>query len=342
MMLRRLLTGVVSVACILLVMAWMPGCSKQQSPEKKPQNALQQGKSEVSESFTKMVAGTEMLVVDLSGKTKNIQIQGMGEQTDQNGAVNQNTQGQTATTQGQQQGQQNQTGQQGQQQKQGQSQQSGQQAQTTQTGQGQNTAQQTNQKQVQANTTQPSDSDWGQTQKTLKDLHQNWNSLEPDVARAGLTMEARDGFEKALEDLTRNVAAKNSKASLIGAIETYKAFSDMANVLKTELPPSYYRLKYLLMAATAQAGMDKWEAAKDHAAGFKQQNEMLKTREQESTAQMFAQLDHALNDLYRAIEIKERDLVMIKSEIAMKNLEQLKQKLTEGQSQQQNGTGQSQ
>ena len=52
-----------------------------------------------------------------------------------------------------------------------------------------------------------------------------------------LNPEVRDQFEKTMEELTMNISERKARESLIGAIELYRSYSDMAMVLKSKLPP---------------------------------------------------------------------------------------------------------
>jgi hypothetical protein len=329
---------------LLLFMTAMAGCSKK-GAEQKPQGENTQTETKEPESFAQIVNETDALIMTIGQKVNFVEMpaqqQQQGGQTaagsqpmQQQGQQDQQQAGQQGQEQGtQQSGQQNQEQQQqnGQQQQQQQQGQQGQQQDQQQQGQQNNRQQST----VQAN--QQSTNNWTKEQESIKKINQQWNSLEPEAIRAGLNPEIRDKFEKTMEELTMNISDRKAKESLLGAIELYHSYSDMAAVLKSKLPPPYYRVKYEVMMTAALANGLQWDAAQPHASSLTQQWEMLKMKDEGKNSETFTKTEYALTDVKRAVELKQKQLVLIKTEIAMQNLEDLRKKLTDNKGGGQNG-----
>lgn len=141
-------------------------------------------------------------------------------------------------------------------------------------------------------------------------------------------MPSIDQFEKTMEELTMNISERKARESLIGAIELYRSYSDMAMVLKSKLPPPYYRVKYELMMSAARANALQWDMARQHASSLSQHWEMLRMKNEGQDNEVFTKTEYSLTDVKRAVDLKQKQLVLIKAEIAMQNLEDMKKKLS--------------
>ncbi len=130
---------------------------------------------------------------------------------------------------------------------------------------------------------------------------------------------------------------KKAEPSLMGAIELYRFYADMASALKTKLPPPYYRVKYEVMIIAALGNVTQWETAKQHAIALMQNWDMLKMKDEGQNTESFTKTEYSLNDVKRAVESQQKQLVLIKSEISVQNLEELKKMLTQGSSGQKGG-----
>ncbi|MGI6434381.1 MAG: hypothetical protein ACOX0F_03345 [Syntrophomonadaceae bacterium] len=107
--------------------------------------------------------------------------------------------------------------------------------------------------------------------------------------------------------------------------------------MKSKLPAPAYRLKYEIMIMAAYAHMQNWTLAQNHSSGLTQQWEMLKMKDEGTNSEAFTQSEYALTDFRRAVEMKQKQLVLIKAEIALKNLDELSKKLAQASVLQNNG-----
>jgi len=334
---------------LLVFVISLTGCSKKE-PEQKPQAGDTQNENKEPESFAQIIQETDALIMTIGQKVNFVEMPVQGQQGGEQSAAS-SQQPQQQGQQGQQAGQEGQATQPGGQQNQGQQQQSGQgqsqqqQGQQDQQQQGQQNQQQQGQpdkgQQFTAQTNQQRTNDWTKEQDSIRKINQQWNSLEPEAIRAGLNPEVRDQFEKTMEELTMNISERKARESLIGAIELYRSYSDMAAVLKTKLPPPYYRVKYEVMMSAARANALQWDVAQQHANNLSQHWEMLRMKNEGKDNETFTKTEYALTDVKRAVDLKQKQLVLIKAEIALQNLEDMKKKLIQNTSVQnsQQGSG---
>jgi len=160
-------------------------------------------------------------------------------------------------------------------------------------------------------------------------IHESWNNLEPEAAKAGMSSASRDDFEQELDKLTTAISEQKLDESLLSSIELYKKFSDLIQVFSLSLPPDYFQVKYEAMAAMARAAGQDWEQASAHMASIKEPWDRLKVQAQKAGQETIMKTDFAVTDLENAVNSNQLSLVMIKGDILMKNLKALEQKLSQ-------------
>ncbi len=178
-----------------------------------------------------------------------------------------------------------------------------------------------------ANTTDKT-KDFKNEQKMVERLHQEWNNLEPEAIKAGLNPAGQDEFEKALDELTKNIYGQKLEESRLSAIGMYKVFARVSALFATPVPPDFYKVKYEAMTAAALAESQTWDKAGEHLKPLEEQWDSLKSQAKQVDASMIMKTDLAVTDLKKAIESKEKDLVSIKSDILKNNLKKMEEKLS--------------
>ncbi len=168
---------------------------------------------------------------------------------------------------------------------------------------------------------------WSKITDTIKKIHQSWNEVEAKVVKEGLTTDVRDKFEKSLEELTIKTNDKNIEESVFAALEVYRYYPDMVDLFNSKIPAEFYRLKYEVMLIRAESGRLKWEQASAELPKLKAQWDILKKSEAIKDEDISTKTENSLNDLENAVEKQEACLVEIKSEIMMKNMDAIEQKL---------------
>lgn len=174
---------------------------------------------------------------------------------------------------------------------------------------------------------QESGIEWTKAEESIKKIHREWNDVEPEAVKAGLSNTVRDEFEKTLEELTMSIEKKDKENGLINAIEIYDRYANLSQVFSTSVPPAYFRFKYMVMLSSTYGIMGDWEQARKNLPSLQEHWMTLKTTAEEQDAMLLAQIEYALTDLTRAIDMEARELVVIKNEIIMTNMEKLKEEM---------------
>lgn len=174
----------------------------------------------------------------------------------------------------------------------------------------------------------PSGGDWQKINAGIKNLHNNWNTLEPEAIKAGLTIGSRDNFEQTLNLLTIQASNQDTTESLMAAISLYKYYADLAQVFAMPIPPEFFRVKYEAMSAIGETGRNEWQIAREHILRLQEHWENLKVQAKEVDSSLITCTEFAIHDLEEAIEREQIELVMIKGEIAINNLKKLEEKLS--------------
>lgn len=299
--LARIKLRIITVS-ILVGLLMLPACSNKDKEAQKPQMSSQQ-KAKAPEEMKSIVTDLEMIISELEQKVKMSKASPLAQNTK---IAAQSQQGQQNQQQGEsQQGQQNQQGQQGQSQ------------QTQQSQGGQSQSSQQNQM-----------SAWQKEDTSIKNIHRNWNALEPEAIKAGLSTADRDSFEQALEKLTLAVSSQKKEESLTAAIEVYGKYANLVKTFNSAVPAEFYQLKYEVMIAADKAMKKEWTAAEEHIPKIEESWTNLKVKAEKQDGKSISRTDFSITDLKQALKTQQPDLLMIKAEIVMNNLQQMQKELS--------------
>jgi len=339
------------VLILILCMIALPGCSKSSAAKKPSDFSGQKPKAPAQLKTISTDLDTIISELDKKFKTKKMAVMQQNIQLIPQTGQSQSGQSQTGQSQsGQSQSGQSQSGQsQSGQSQSGQSQSSqskSEQSQTDPSQSGQSQTGQTPAKQSQTGQTQPAQTqttqknqtqttqlqgqamDWQKEFSTLKDIHSTWNILMPEAVGAGMTISARDQFDKALEQLTQDISNQKLEESISDALILYKNYADLTSLFTTSVPSEFFQVKYEVMSAVFESSRKNWSAAAEHVPKFKEHWVYLSAQSKEVDAKLVSQTEFAILDLERAIQSKQMELVIIKGEIAMTNLKNLEEKLS--------------
>jgi len=171
-------------------------------------------------------------------------------------------------------------------------------------------------------------SNWQKEYMSLKNIHNAWNSLEPDAVEGGLSVNSRNAFEKALQELTTGISNEKLEESLMAAINLYKYYAELTQVFKTQVPPEFYQVKHVVMAGIFEAGRGDWTKAQAYLPAIEEHWAHLKMQAKDTDPKVLSCTEFALKDLEDAIKAQQIEMVVIKGEIAMNNLKSLEEKLS--------------
>ncbi|CFX68268.1 Uncharacterized [Syntrophomonas zehnderi OL-4] len=174
--------------------------------------------------------------------------------------------------------------------------------------------------------------DWQAEETSLINIHSSWNALEPKAVKDGLGMTERNDFEQILDELTVGISQQNINSSLMSAIALYGQYAKLTRIFKMPIPPDFYETKYQLLAAAAEAGNANWEQAEGRIADIKESWHRFKLQSKIKDENLLNKSEFAIEDVIRALENQQMDILVIKSAIALNNLQQIEKELQKVQS----------
>ncbi len=114
----------------------------------------------------------------------------------------------------------------------------------------------------------------------------------------------------------------------MAAIELYGQYANLVEQFDTPVPSDFYRLKYEIMSASAEAGQKEWNIAQERVPRIKEYWNHVKVQAKVKDENLMNCTEFSLQDLENAFKSQETDLLLIKTEIVMKNLQELEKKLS--------------
>ena len=290
-------TLVVMLAIILLILS-STSCSRmlgQNNNKQQGQNEQQQQKKDPPSALTEMEKETDNMIQQIQ-KVRDQRTQMVRQQMNASQKENNDEQG----NQGQQKS--NQSGQ-----KQGQQQQGKQQK---------NQNQDVQQTQLTIN--------WQDFEKRIKAVNELWNNYEPQAKKDGAPDVLISQFEKQLNTLTSTIMARNEEETLVAANGLYQYYPQFFNLYRHKAPPEIKEIKYYLQEIVINAEAGKWEDAAALLENMEKAWQTAKSRMQKPDHELNERIDHAMQDFSQVVKQKDLQLVKIKGEILLKNVEKVK------------------
>ena len=282
------------IPILIIAIVLLPGCSGKSNKEsKKP---AQQSSQKPPEELKKIVSDIENMITDISElinmKSSTQQIKNTNTNLSQNKISEQSGNNQSDNTQSKS----NQT-----------------KPQTEQTN---------------TNSIMQQQKSWQTLAEKLKDIHKNWNRIESEAIKAGLTVAERKKFEAGMENLTMAISQKDEMNSLKAAIELYGQYASLAKVFKSSIPADYYRTKYEILSAGIEAMGGEWDKAVERMPLLKESWNSFKTQVKVKDEKLLSRSDLSMDDFEAAVAGKNKELLLIKTEIVLENLKQIEKSLS--------------
>ncbi|HZK86480.1 MAG TPA: hypothetical protein VFC40_00775 [Syntrophomonas sp.] len=179
-----------------------------------------------------------------------------------------------------------------------------------------------------SNSSKTQEDPWMKLESGLKDIHKSWNKIEPEAIKAGLSVSEIKGFEQAIEKLTLQISKQNKMGSLGDAIELYGQYANLAKVFKSPVPADYYKTKYEIMAASVEATNGEWTKALERAPKIKDYWKSLKVQAKVKDEKIISRSEFSMDDFETALNSNNLDLLIIKAEIVLENLQQIEKAMS--------------
>lgn len=165
---------------------------------------------------------------------------------------------------------------------------------------------------------------WADIEKTVTNIHRDWNMLEAEAMKQGMDTVTRDSFEQALAHFTVTLEQKIPQESLFAVLDVYKYYPDLVELFENKVPADFYRVKYEVMMIRAQASREEWIMAGEHISKMKTAWGNLKKDEKlKNEKDMVKQTENSLEDIELGVEMEDTKLVEIKGSIALDNLDKV-------------------
>lgn len=169
---------------------------------------------------------------------------------------------------------------------------------------------------------------WQQTTQLVKKLRQDWNVLEPQASKAGLSTTQRDNIKTALDNLTTAVGAQNTEKSMAAAIELYRQSGSLAKVFRSPVPPEYFQLSYEIMMSAMEAEKMQWSAAEARIPKIQSTWSTVKTAAKDKNSSLINQTESSFRDYEKSIRGRQTEIVATQAEIVLQNLKAVEEALT--------------
>jgi len=165
---------------------------------------------------------------------------------------------------------------------------------------------------------------WQDFEKSIKTLNELWNNYEPQAKKDGASDVLIYKFETQLNTLTNTVMAHNEDGTLLAANDLYQYYSQFLNLYRHKAPPEIKEVKYYMQQILIYAEAGKWENAATLLENMEKAWQTAKSRMQKPDEKLNERINYAMEDFLQAVKQKDLELVKLKGEILLKNLEKIK------------------
>jgi len=170
---------------------------------------------------------------------------------------------------------------------------------------------------------------WEKVNDTVKEIHTTWNDYELKAIADGIDEEDIRSFEEALNNLTIECDEKKDTEILIEANKVTRSLGKILEFYKTDGQSEMMELKYYIRQTHLLGVMNKWEQATDDISKtepiLNKFRQRIKTDEE--IDELLKKLRLSIDDIKDVIPNKNVELLKIKRDIALKNLEEINKKM---------------
>lgn len=165
---------------------------------------------------------------------------------------------------------------------------------------------------------------WQDFEKKIKTLNELWNGYEAQAKKDGANDTLISRFEEQLNTLTSAIMSQNEEETRVAANELYQYYPQFLNLYKHNAPPEIKEIKYYVQQILINAEAGKWQDAAAMLANMEKAWQTAKSRMQKPDQELNARIDNAMQDFSQVVRQKDFQLVKIKGEILLKNVEKVK------------------
>lgn len=167
--------------------------------------------------------------------------------------------------------------------------------------------------------------DWKDVDKAIKETHFIWNSYEVEGVKKGATSEDIRKFEDSLNRMTISVENKDYNNIIKNGSEVYLSLSSFFDFYKDEIGGYVLKIKSYIYQTYLYGSLGDWAKAGESIAEGKTfvNNIRQRMKKDYNKTKVVEKLNYSLENMENAIKDQNIDLVRIKKDIVIKNLEEL-------------------
>lgn len=166
---------------------------------------------------------------------------------------------------------------------------------------------------------------WEKVDKKIKEVHEKWNMYQPESVKKGVTTDKTDKFGESINSLAKSIEMRNIKDIYNFGSESMLNLKPIFDLYPDEIKGDTNKLKYITYQSYLKFIDDKVtqsvsllnEAPEDI------QKIKLKLEKKDSKIEILDKLELAIRDMSKSLKLNSINLIRIKKDIIIKNLEEL-------------------
>ncbi len=169
---------------------------------------------------------------------------------------------------------------------------------------------------------------WDMIKVAITDLHDQWDRLESHVTEENISQEVIDDFEEVLDRLTVSGSGQNAFDTVATANQLTQYLAKFRVPFEEAPSPLAYELKFHVRNIVLNAAESSYEIALESLTYIQEQQAALKKAlDEQDAADSAEELNTSLDNLQRALEKQDFELVKINAAVVMGNLIQAIEKI---------------
>ncbi|OGO78996.1 MAG: hypothetical protein A2Y23_14715 [Clostridiales bacterium GWB2_37_7] len=162
-----------------------------------------------------------------------------------------------------------------------------------------------------------------QLKKDVIELHGLWNAFEAKAVSQFVMQSSIEDFEDALNNLTKSLDSNNVFQGLLDVTQLYKYLPDFYLTYSSDYPPEIDKIRFAIKKTQLLGEKKNYPAAKeavDYLTGIWM---LTRPKLNKDSIDMINQIEFALSDLNKAIEMQNDTIIKAKTEVILKVADEL-------------------
>jgi len=166
--------------------------------------------------------------------------------------------------------------------------------------------------------------DWSSIEKTIENLHSNWNTYEIQARKDGASQDLLENYELQLDTLTNWIMSHSEAETLKAANTLYQYYPRFLNLYKHQAPPDVKEIVYYVRQIIIDAQENNWEEIDERLEAITKAWQTAKVRMEKPDQELNQKVEAAIEDFSRVAKQQNYLLTKLKGNILLKNLQEIK------------------